>query len=66
MSCSGNDFRDNKLYWKVTDKNKKTIKCNTLIGIVDRVDGYLNINLDYVYKTTESKSIKITKLTQNA
>mgnify|MGYP001597581851 CR=1 FL=1 len=64
MECSGSNFRDNKLFWKANDPASKTITCHTLVNVVERIDGNLNINLDYVYKVTESKSIKITKLTQ--
>ena len=63
MECSGRDFRDNKLHWKFDDKEPKKLICSTLLNVVERVDGNLNINLNFVYKTTESKSIKITKLT---
>ncbi len=65
MSCEGRDFKDSKLYWKTTDLNDKVLRCNTLVNVVEKLQGYLNINLDYTYKITESKGIKITKLTQN-
>ncbi len=66
MECSGRDFRDGKLYWKINDNREKMIRCNSLVNVVDKVEGNLNINLDYYYKTTESKRIKITKLNGNA
>jgi len=62
MNCrQENDFRDNKLYWKNYDDLEKTITCSTSVNVAERVDEPLNIRMDYVYKTTESKKIIINK-----
>ena len=59
MDCSGTDFKDNFIDWKTND-DKRTINCRTSLNFPDnRIDAHLNVNIDFVYKTTESKKINI-------
>lgn len=59
MDCSGTDFKDNFIDWKTND-DKRTINCRTSLNFPDSIiDAHLNVNIDFVYKTTESKKINV-------
>ena len=62
MECGDGDryFKDGNLNWKPED-TEKTITCSTTItnDFGERLEDYLNVNLDFVYLISE-KSSKIT------
>jgi len=58
MECSGLDS-SGKLYWK-TDDQSKEINCKSTLNFADTLDAHLKIGIDFFYKTTESKAIKVT------